>query len=165
MVAIESLHSFRRTHDGVMIHLQNGEWAAYIPLPNGAQLARMGDVPYHPYWRLVFEPSRTIEAIYGRFKVPSEFKEVINWYKVEMPKMGWIESEDGSYILQENSATLKFVHPQAHAESIVRILPPNDVDPTSSVSFLRVIKRPYFLDVESTPDSQLPLPIPEEATR
>jgi hypothetical protein len=165
MVAIESLHSFQRTHDGVMIHLQNGEWISYLPLPSGAQLARMGDIPYYPYWRLVFEPNRTIEVIYGRFKAPFGFKEVIDWYKTEMPKMGWVESEDGSYILQENSATLRFVHQQAHAESTVRILPPNDVDPTSSVSFLRVIKRPYLLDTEPTPDSQLHLPIAEEAVR
>jgi len=124
----------------------------------------MGDVPYHPYWRLVFEPDRTIEAIYGRFKIPFGFKEVIDWYKAEMPKLGWIESENESYILQENSASLKFVHPQTYAQSTVRILPPNDVDPTSSVSFLWVVKRPYFLNVEATPDSQLPLPIAEEVS-
>ncbi len=117
MDILDGLRPFQRLHDGIQFRLRLEDWPTDVPLPAESTIVRVGadhEIPLHPYWQIVLEPERTIEAVVGRFIIPLSLDEAIIWYQTEMAKRGWAQPTDKSSRLTE-SAVLRFDrgHPSA----------------------------------------------------
>ena len=121
MVILGGLRPFERLHDGIQVRLRLEDWPTDVPLPAESAIARVGEnheIPLHPYWRIVLEPERTVEAIAGQFIFPLSLDAAIAWYQSEMAKCGWIELTEKGYRMPA-SAALHFEHPASNVRVVV----------------------------------------------
>jgi hypothetical protein len=160
MVATASLRPFRRTSDGILIHLRLEEWPADVPLPKGAKVVETGGGPFMPYWLLVFKAEQTIEVIVGWYRFPCSLDEAVAWYPPEMEKLGWTQDTAKGHNLEE-SAALNFQHSQTGARVEISIVQPKGLD-DSRVMIRRVLEHPYTPSADESAATQA-APLPAEA--
>ena len=154
MVSANSLRSFRRTHNGIMVHLRLDEWAADVPLPKDAVVFETGDGPFYPYWRLVLEPDETVEVLVGWFKIPCSLDQTIAWYQAELGKSGWVNIKS---FKEGETAGINFQRPGTNLRVDISVLNRKDHS-DSSVMIRRVVKRPWTPVEEQLPAEAEALP-------
>jgi hypothetical protein len=110
MDVLTGVREFLRRHNGLLIYLRRDDWPADIPLPTGTRWAETGAGPFDPYWRIVVEPNRTIEAVVGWFVLPLSLDDTVAWFKTEMATRGWVDGAKAGYRMT-NQALLRFQHP------------------------------------------------------
>jgi len=111
-----------------------------------------------PYWRLVFEPEETVEAVVGWFRASCSLEETVSWHQREMEEHGWIRDTakghiDGSWV------GLNFRNPETGVQVEMSIRRRKHLNDTS-IMIRRVIKHPWSPTVEEpvaeTPELSLP---------
>ncbi|MBI4675313.1 MAG: hypothetical protein HY741_27025 [Chloroflexi bacterium] len=144
MDILDGLRPFRRLHDGIQFRLRLEDWPTDVPLPADSAIVRVGadhEIPLHPYWQIVLEPERTIEAVVGRFIIPLSLDEAIIWYQTEMAQRGWAQPTDKSSRLTE-SAVLRFEQPTTNVRAVVGLLAIPDTQQTDAF-VRRVVVHPW----------------------
>ncbi len=141
MVTAVHLHPFRRKHDGVLIYLRLDEWPVDVPLPKESVVVETGDGPFCPYWRLILEPTRTVEVVVGWFKTPRSLADTVTWYQDEMKRLGWRRDSTQGH-MEPGSAGLNFEHPTNVARLEISLRWWTHKQETTAM-IRRVVERPW----------------------
>lgn len=160
MVILGGLRPFERLHDGIQFRLRLEDWPTDVPLPAESAIAMVGEnheIPLHPYWRIVLEPERTVEAVVGQFIIPLSLDEAIIWYQTEMAKRGWVQPTDKSSRLPE-SAVLRFEQPTTNICAVVGLR--NWAERKATDAFIRRVAEHLWPE---TPPVEVELPLPRQA--
>ena len=104
----------RRDRDGVMIFLRMEDWPEDVPLPDGSEVMKTGDGAAWPNWNIIFEPDKTIEMVFGWFKVKRPLEEVFSWYATAMESRGWLEEK--RHEIYPRWAYLLYRHPETEVK-------------------------------------------------
>jgi len=140
MVKQFGLRPFHRMHDGILIHITLDEWPADVPLPEGIKLLETDDGVVHPFWRIVLEPNRTIEAIGGMFRMNCSLDATSKKFEHVMQNVGW--KSNGMLFQEERRTTFRYTHSVEDAYVEVSLLQSKDLE-TTRVTIRRVVKHPY----------------------
>ncbi|MEK7808800.1 MAG: hypothetical protein AAB571_06990 [Chloroflexota bacterium] len=163
-MVVESIRPFFRTHDGLKIVLQLEDWPAELPLPPNTSIVGMGEDHkelVHPYWRFVFESEKTIQVVGGWFKFALPLPDTIDWYKKQLSSLGWHLSEESNH--RDDWTVLLFVCPEKNARLRLSLQRWENLNETRLL-VARITEHVYAY-VEEIPQTQIPLPIAEEAIR
>ena len=163
-MAVESIRPFFRTHDGLKIVLQLEDWPADVPLPPDASIVGIGEDHkewVRPYWRFVLESDKTIQIIGGWFKFSMPLSETVDWYKNRLSSLGWHLSEESNH--RDDWTVLLFVCPE-ECGRLRLSLQRSDTLQETRLLVARITEHVYT-HVEEIPQTQIPLPITEEAIR
>lgn len=166
MVLLKNFRQIKQNPDGISFRLNFEDWPTDAPFPPQTGLASFGenhDLFIYPEWQFAFQPDGVYEIWSGIFRVPLSFDETVAWYRSELKKLDWVEFSDYAYVT-ESSGGLKFFRPDTTTRLSFSLLR-GDSSLGTRITAWRVTKHPLPSAVESIPDSQLALPIAEEAIR
>lgn len=166
MALVTSFRQIQRNVDGFSLRVNFEDWIRDVPLPPQTSLVGFGeqhDLFIYPEWRFAFQTDCTDEVWSGTFRVALSLTEVVAWFQTELMKLGWAAIPEKTFI-ESDWASLKFYFPETTMRVSVSLRWWEDLKDTQ-MTIWRVTKHPLPSAVESIPDSQLALPIAEEAIR